>query len=165
MGDVLFWGLKASPVARRSFTEACGQVNCNFWSKKDLKKFQLYFFFLTFWSSKPWIQIHIRIPLKRWVRIRIQIRIQWIRIHNSEWKVALIRCFQSRSCFHLQKTKRNISQRYVALIFLSNMMQCGLWRFKQLCAIFQIQFDPFGFGLAFWVQSVSLKIWILPHYQ
>ncbi len=96
--------------------EACGQVNCNFWSKKIFKKISVVFFLLKFLVIKPWIQIHIQIPLKCWVRIRIQIRIQWIRIHNSEWKVALIMCFQSRSFFHLQKTNRIISQRYVALI-------------------------------------------------
>ncbi len=51
---------------------------------KKIKKFQLYFF-LHFWSSKPWIRIRIRIHLKCWIRIQVRlkcwnwIRIQWIR--------------------------------------------------------------------------------------
>ncbi len=32
--DVLYWGMKTSPVARTSFMKALGYVNCNFWSKK-----------------------------------------------------------------------------------------------------------------------------------
>ncbi len=37
MLSVLFWGLKASPVAWKFFLE--GKVNRNFWSKKDIKIF------------------------------------------------------------------------------------------------------------------------------
>jgi hypothetical protein len=42
--DVLFWGLKASPFAWTSFMEAKGYVNCNFWSKKYIKKLSPEFF-------------------------------------------------------------------------------------------------------------------------
>jgi hypothetical protein len=59
--DVLFWGLKASPIA-------WAYGNCNFWSKKDRKKFLLYFFvqFLVIKIPDP--------DLKCWIRIRIRIR-------------------------------------------------------------------------------------------
>ncbi len=46
MLDILFWRLKASPLAWT-------RVNCNFWSKK----FSSVFFFFSFWSSTPWIRI------------------------------------------------------------------------------------------------------------
>ncbi len=45
------------------------------------KIFGCIFFFLNFWSSKPWIRI--RINLKCWIYICFRIRIQWIRIHNT----------------------------------------------------------------------------------
>ncbi len=50
-----------------------GISKLQFLTKKDIKKFQLYFFSLIFWSSKPWILILIRIRLKCWIRIRIRI--------------------------------------------------------------------------------------------
>ena len=74
MLDVLFWGLKASYVARTSFKEALWYVNCNFWSKHINKFFSCIFSF-SFWSSIP--QIRIRIHLK------FRIRFQRIRIRNT----------------------------------------------------------------------------------
>ncbi len=47
------------------------------------KKISVVFISSVIWSSKPWIQILIRIHLKCWIRIRIRIRIQRIRIHSS----------------------------------------------------------------------------------
>ena len=44
MLDVLFWGLKASPVAWASFMEAFGEVNGNFWWKSKNKIFSCKFF-------------------------------------------------------------------------------------------------------------------------
>ncbi len=90
---VLFWGLKASSVAWTSFKEAFGLVNWNF-EKKIYIFFQLYF--LSFWSSKLWIRISIRIHLICWIRIlwfRIPKTGYCFRVAASLWPV-----FWSVSC-------------------------------------------------------------------
>ncbi len=80
MQDVLYWGLKASPVAWTN-------LNCDFWSKKILKNSNCNFFrhFLVIKTLGPdpdWI----RINLKFWIWDRIQ----WIRIHSTEEKVSIL---------------------------------------------------------------------------
>jgi hypothetical protein len=55
--DVLFWGLKASPVAWASFMEAHGGISkWQFLIKKIKIKFPAVNFF-QFWVIKPWIRI------------------------------------------------------------------------------------------------------------
>ncbi len=65
--DVLFWGMKISPVIWIPLWRPWGSVNCNFWSKKQ--NFFSCTIFSNFWSSKPWIWIRIRIDKKCWIRI------------------------------------------------------------------------------------------------
>jgi hypothetical protein len=62
--DVLFRGLKVSPVAWTSFMEARDKKIAIFLSKEKTRKFQLCDFFFNFWSSKPWIRIRIRNSLE-----------------------------------------------------------------------------------------------------
>ncbi len=45
MLDVLFWGLKASPVACASYMETWGKQNCNFYIKKNIWFFPAVNFF------------------------------------------------------------------------------------------------------------------------
>ncbi len=68
--DVLYGGL--------------GKSKLQFLNKKDTKNFPAVFFLQILDINTPnggWIRV--RIHLKCWNRIRIQIRINWIRIHNS----------------------------------------------------------------------------------
>ncbi len=71
----IFWSADCSLLRAEGFSccsdvliEAQGYVNCHFLTKKDSKKIFSSIFF-NFRSSKPWI--------------RIQIRIEWLRIHNT----------------------------------------------------------------------------------
>ncbi len=68
--DVLYGGLGISKLL--------------FLIKKDFKQFQLYIFF-NFWSSKPWIRVH----LKCWIRSGSKTLVAasglvWIRPHTNE---------------------------------------------------------------------------------
>jgi len=64
--DVPFWGLKASPAILDVLYGGLG-INVIF-EQKNIIFFQWYIFF-NFWSSKPWIRIHIKS-----VRIRNPVR-------------------------------------------------------------------------------------------
>ncbi len=55
MLDVLFWGLKASPVDSAFFVEALEISKLQFLIKKMYIFFHLKFFSSNCWSSKPWI--------------------------------------------------------------------------------------------------------------
>ncbi len=56
-------------------------MNCNFWSKKYLI-FCSVVIFCNIWSSKPWIRIGSRSVFSQ--KFWIWIRIEWIRIRNTE---------------------------------------------------------------------------------
>ncbi len=79
------WPTKTEKVKKLNFLKCFWELLCfldirprdkkmAIFDQKDRKNFQLYFF-LNFWSSKPWIRIRIWIHLKWWIRFRIRIRI------------------------------------------------------------------------------------------
>ncbi len=64
MKNILFWGLKANPVALTSIMKGL-EINKLHFSIKKIANFLLSFkFFFNFWSSKSWIRIRNRIGIQ-----------------------------------------------------------------------------------------------------